>query len=369
MIIKPVIKGVVSKSAHPEGCRHAIMEQIKYCQSHLQQINNGPKRVLILGASSGFGLAARISLTFGGAKCDSIGVSFEKGPSEKSIGTAGWYNNIFFKEFAEAEGRIAHNVIGDAFSDDVKNKVLNLINKDFDGEVDLIIYSLATGQRSDPATGNIWRSCLKTTGSAFTGKTVNIEDNKLESTIIDVASEAEIADTIKVMGGDDWESWILWLKENNVLTKKTKTIAFSYIGPEMTYPIYHTGTLGKAKQHLHETSDRLNKLISTDKHSGAYVVVCKALVTKASVYIPCFSPYILCLYKVMKSMGLHETCIGQMHRLFTEYLYNVDNVVVDSSRLIRIDDLELREDVQQKVIDLMSKMNDENFTSVGDYIG
>lgn len=367
MIIEPIINGVVAKTAHPEGCKQAVKNQINYSQHH-QQIKNGPKRVLIIGASSGFGLAARVALTFGGAEADTIGVSFERGPSEKGVGTAGWYNNIYFRQQAEAQGRIAHNIVGDAFSDAVKEEVIKLINQDFGGQVDLVVYSLATGIRPDSKTGEMWRSCLKTVGTPFSGKTVNLEKNCLDTVMLDVANEAEIAATEKVMGGEDWEEWIHFLKQHNALAKGVKTVAFSYIGPEMTYPIYHDGTLGLAKKHLYRTAESLNEQLSED-NGGAWVSVCKALVTKASVFIPAFSPYVLCLYQVMKQMGLHETCIEQMQRLFTSRLYNGSQVPVDSSRLIRIDDWELRPDVQHAVSELMTSLHDDNFTQIGDYEG
>ncbi|HBT4746055.1 TPA: trans-2-enoyl-CoA reductase family protein [Klebsiella pneumoniae] len=367
MIIEPVINGVVARTAHPQGCQQAVLNQINYSKKH-QQIEHGPKRVLILGASSGFGLAARVALTFGGAQADTIGVSFERGPSEKGVGTAGWYNNIYFREQAEAEGRIAHNIVGDAFSAQVKEEVIELINRDFGGQIDLVVYSLATGLRPDPKTGETWRSCLKTVGKPFSGKTVNLEKNCLDTTVLEVANEQEILATEKVMGGEDWEEWIRWLRQNNALATGAKTVAFSYIGPEMTYPIYHDGTLGLAKKHLQKTADRLHDLLSADQ-GEAYVSVCKALVTKASVFIPAFSPYVLCLYQVMKQMGLHETCIEQMQRLFSQKLYLPAGVPVDAARLIRVDDWELRPDVQQAVNKLMTTLTDDNFAKVGDYAG
>lgn len=367
MIIEPIINGVVAKSAHPQGCQQAVLNQIDYSKKH-KQIEGGPKRVLILGASSGFGLAARVALTFGGAQADTIGVSFERGPGEKGAGSAGWYNNIYFRQQAEAQGHIAHNIVGDAFSVPVKEKVIELINNDFGGQIDLLVYSLATGLRLDPKTGEMWRSCLKTVGKPFSGKTVNLEKDCLDTTVLEVATETEILATEKVMGGEDWEAWIHWLKQNNALAKGAKTVAFSYIGPELTYPIYHNGTLGLAKKHLHQTADRLNLLLSAD-NGNAYVAVCKALVTKAAVFIPAFSPYILCLYQVMKQMGLHETCIEQMQRLFTDRLYMHSGVPVDDAHLIRIDDWELRPDVQHAVSELMAALTDENFTCISDYAG
>jgi len=368
MIIEPVIKGVVARTAHPEGCKQAVVSQIEYVKSHAQ-IESGPKKVLILGASSGFGLASRIALTFGGAKADTIGVSFERGPSEKGVGTAGWYNNIYFREQAEQEGYIAKNFVGDAFSPQVRQQVADYIRDEFGGQVDLVVYSLATGVRPNQETGDLWRSCLKTVGESFSGQTVNIEQDSLYNSVLEPASEQEIQATEKVMGGEDWQEWIDFLLEQDVLAKGAKTVAYSYIGPKATYPIYHQGTLGIAKQHLHATSNTLNQQLSAIG-GEAYVSVCKALVTKASVFIPAFSPYILCLFKVMKKHGLHEDCIEQMQRMYSERLYPVNGpVVVDEQRLIRVDDWELREDIQVEVAELMVQMNADNFSEIGDYQG
>ncbi len=368
MIIKPVIKGVVARSAHPAGCQQAVLNQIDYVKN-APQVTHGPKKVLVLGASSGFGLASRISLAFGGAKADTIGVSFERGPSEKGVGTAGWYNNIYFRQEAEKEGLIAKNFVGDAFSAEMRNQVVEFIKNEFGGEVDLVVYSLATGVRPDPETGELWRSSIKTTGEPVSGPTINLEHDTLESMEVGTATQEELDATIKVMGGEDWQSWITFLSEHGVLANGCKTLAYSYIGPEITYPIYHQGTLGKAKAHLHQTADELNQTMSAIG-GEAYVSVCKALVTKASVFIPAFSPYILSLFKVMKQKGSHEGCIEQMQRLFSERLYGSESEVpVDESRLIRIDDWELEPQIQQEVSALMEQMTPENFRQVGDYEG
>ncbi|MGF1696345.1 trans-2-enoyl-CoA reductase family protein [Vibrio lamellibrachiae] len=368
MIIKPIIKGVVARTAHPEGCKQAVLNQIEYVKAHAP-IEGGPKKVLILGASSGFGLASRIALTFGGAKADTIGVSFERGPSEKGVGTAGWYNNIAFREAAEKEEHIAKNFVGDAFSLRVRQEVVEFIRDEFGGKVDLVVYSLATGVRPNSETGDLWRSCLKTVGEPFTGQTVNLEEDSLYDSVLEPASDDEIKSTEKVMGGEDWQEWIDFLLEQDVLANGAKTVAYSYIGPKATYPIYHQGTLGIAKQHLHATSDKIDHQL--DAIGGeAYVSVCKALVTKASVFIPAFSPYILCLFKVMKEKGLHEGCIEQMQRMFSERLYPVNGqAVVDEQRLIRVDDWELSDSIQSEVSALMTKMTADNFMDIGDYQG
>ncbi|MFN1648937.1 enoyl-ACP reductase FabV [Vibrio rotiferianus] len=367
MQIEPLIKGVVARSAHPYGCRASIKEQIDYVQQ-APQIKKGPKRVLIIGASSGFGLAARIALTFGGAEADTIGVSFERGPSEKGVGSAGWYNNIYFKEKAIHHGRTAINIVGDAFSDTVRSQVIEAIETYFEGEVDLVIYSLATGIRPKAGSDEFWRSVIKPIGESVTGASIMLENDQWVESTLEPATEEEAEATIKVMGGEDWESWIDALINSESVAEGCKTIAFSYMGPEVTHPIYLDGTLGRAKVDLHQTSHALN-IKMANFGGGAYATVCKALVTKASVFIPALSPYLLALYRVMKEKGTHERCIEQMQRLFTTKLYDQEKVPVDGERLIRIDDLELDPQVQREVSLLLEQMNAENFKDLGDYEG
>lgn len=373
MVIEPIIKGVVARSAHPYGCEASIQQQIQFVKN-AKQIQTGPKRVLILGASSGFGLAARIALAFGGSEADTIGVSFEPGPSEKGVGTAGWYNNIFFKQEAEKAGRIAINIVGDAFAQETREQVVEAIETYFEGEVDLIIYSLATGIRPNPATGENWLSSIKPIGDSVTGATVLLENDEWTETTIEPATEQEIESTIKVMGGSDWESWVDTLINAESIADGCKTIAFSYIGSEANYPIYRDGTLGWAKVNLHQASHSLNLKLA-NFNGSAYATVCKALVTKASVFIPTFTPYIIALYKAMKEDGSHETCIEQMQRLFSDKLYNKDRLInqesipVDAERLIRMDDWEMKPNIQQRVSELMAQMNATNFKEIGDYQG
>ena len=368
MIIKPIVSGVVARNAHPTGCKQAILNQIEYVKT-AQPITNGAKKVLILGASSGFGLASRIAMAFGGAAADTIGVSFERGPSDKGIGTAGWYNNIYFREEAEKSGLIAKNFVGDAFAPSMREQVINFIQHEFGGKVDMVIYSLATGARPNPETGELWRSAIKTIGEPVCGPTINIETDTMEALTVDSATQQEIDDTEKVMGGEDWQSWIEILAQADVLAAGCKTFAYSYIGAKSTYPIYHQGTLGRAKIHLHNTSDKLNEQLASIGGS-AHVAVCKALVTKASVFIPAFSPYILALYKVMKQKGTHEGCIEQMQRLYAERVFgNEPTIPVDDHRLIRMDDWELNSHVQADVDLLIAKIDADNFAQVGDYQG
>ncbi|OEF01844.1 trans-2-enoyl-CoA reductase [Vibrio crassostreae 9ZC13] len=367
MLIEPVIKDVVAKSAHPLGCQEAVKQQIKFVKS-APQIKDGSKRVLIIGASSGFGLAARIALTFGGAKADTIGVSFERGPNEKSLGSAGWYNNIYFKKEAEREQRTAINIVGDAFSQETRSQVVEAIETYFEGEVDLIIYSLAAGVRPKPDSDEFWRSAIKPIGESVTGATISLEHDNWVTNTLEAATEEEAESTLKVMGGEDWEQWIDELINAESIAPGCKTIAFSYVGPEVTHPIYLDGTLGRAKIDLHQTSHALNlELANFD--GNAYAAVCKALVTKASVFIPGLSPYLLALYKVMKEKETHEGCIQQMQRLFGSKLYGQAKVPLDGERLIRMDDWELDPETQAHVTELLEKMDENNFQTLGDYQG
>ena len=367
MLIEPIIKGVVAKSAHPLGCQEAVKQQIKFVKS-ASQIKDGPKRVLIIGASSGFGLAARIAVTFGGAKADTIGVSFERGPNEKSLGSAGWYNNIYFKKEAEREQRTAINIVGDAFSQETRTQVVEAIETYFEGEVDLIIYSLAAGVRPKPNSDELWRSAIKPIGESVTGATISLEHDNWVTNTLAAATEEEAESTLKVMGGEDWEQWIDELINAESIAPGCKTIAFSYVGPEVTHPIYLDGTLGRAKIDLHQTSHALN-LELANFGGNAYATVCKALVTKASVFIPGLSPYLLALYKVMKEKETHEGCIQQMQRLFSSKLYGQSKVPLDGERLIRMDEWELDPETQAHVTELLEAMDENNFQAIGDYQG
>ncbi|MFA0222717.1 enoyl-ACP reductase FabV [Vibrio splendidus] len=367
MLIEPIIKGVVAKSAHPLGCQEAVKQQIKFVKS-APQIKDGPKRVLIIGASSGFGLAARIAVTFGGAKADTIGVSFERGPNEKSLGSAGWYNNIYFKKEAEREQRTAINIVGDAFSQETRTQVVEAIETYFEGEVDLIIYSLAAGVRPKPNSDELWRSAIKPIGESVTGATISLEHDNWVTNTLAAATEEEAESTLKVMGGEDWEQWIDELINAESIAPGCKTIAFSYVGPEVTHPIYLDGTLGRAKIDLHQTSHALN-LELANFGGNAYATVCKALVTKASVFIPGLSPYLLALYKVMKEKETHEGCIQQMQRLFSSKLYGQSKVPLDGERLIRMDEWELDPETQAHVTELLEAMDENNFQAIGDYQG
>ena len=366
MIFKAELVKGMAKTAHPYGCRKEILNQIEYCKNAKQF--NGAKKALIIGASSGFGLATRISLAFGGSKADTIGVSFETGITNRRTGSAGWYNNIFFKEFAEKEGLIAKNFIGDAFSDEIKEKVISYIKEEF-GKIDLFVYSLAAPRRKDSKTGKTYTSTIKTTDETFYGPTIDIEKDELVMTKINCATKEEIEATQKVMGGEDWEEWSKLLLENDCLEAKAMTIAYSYIGSPKTYQIYRGGTIGAAKCHIENTALKINKEWEKNINGRAFISVNKALVTKASAYIPTFSLYAAVLYKVMKEKGVHENCIMQIQRMLAEKLYSQAPLEFDNSGRLRMDDWELNEDIQSQVDILWKEITPENFKVLSDYEG
>lgn len=366
MIIKEeLIKGFV-KNTHPYGCRQEVLNQINYCKNSKKF--TGPKKVLIVGASSGFGLATRISLAFGGAKADTIGLSYETGVTDRRLGTPGWYNNIFFKEFAEKEGLIAKNFIDDAFSDEAKEKVIKYIKEQF-GKVDLFVYSVAAPRRKDYKTGVVYNSKIKTTSGEFEGPTIDIEKDEMISKKVNSAALDEIEDTRKVMGGEDWKNWCDMLLEEKCFSKGALTISYSYIGSPRTYKIYREGTIGVAKKDLEKTAHEINEKLKEEIGGKAFISVNKALVTKASAYIPTFPLYAAVLYKVMKEKGIHENCIMQMQRMFSEKIYSNNEIKFDDSGRLRMDDFELREDVQREVDNIWSKITPQNFQKLSDYEG
>ena len=331
-------------TAHPDGALQAVKNQIEYVKSK-GKIKNGPKKVLVIGASTGFGLSSRIAAAFG-SDAATIGVFFEKPASEGKMGTAGWYNSAAFEKEAHAAGLYAKSINGDAFSDDIKKQTIDLIKKDL-GQVDLVVYSLASPRRTHPKTGVAYASVLKPIGEPFTNKTVDFHTGVVSDiTINPVENEEDIANTIAVMGGEDWKFWIEDLKNAGVLADGVKTVAYSYIGPELTFPIYRNGTIGQAKNDLEATVPVLNELLK-DLHGVSYVSVNKALVTQSSSAIPVVPLYISLLYKVMKAKGTHEGTIEQMQRLFADRLYTENGEVpLDANGRIRIDDWEMAEDVQ-----------------------
>jgi enoyl-[acyl-carrier protein] reductase/trans-2-enoyl-CoA reductase (NAD+) len=364
MIIQPKIRGFICTTAHPEGCFKAVEEQVNYVKQKGQLL--GPKNVLVIGASTGYGLASRITATFGaGAK--TIGVFFEKGADEKRTASPGWYNSAAFETLAHRDGYYAKSLNGDAFSNDMKERVAELIRQDL-GQVDLIIYSLASPRRTHPVTGEVFSSVLKPIGQSFTGKTVDAFRGEVKEVTIEPATEEEIANTVAVMGGEDWAMWIDYLADQGLLAKGVKTVAYSYIGPAITYAVYRDGTIGKAKEHLKMTADQLSQKLKS-LNGEAVISVDKAVVTQASAAIPVVPLYISLLFKLMQEKGTHEGCIEQIYRLFKDHLYTNHPQSRDAEGYIRIDDLEMQADIQKKIEQLWPTVTSENLQQVTDVKG
>ena len=360
MIVQPKVKGFICTTAHPEGCKASVKAQIEYVKS--QPKAEGPKKVLIIGSSMGYGLATRIAATYA-CGADTIGVIFDKDGKEKRTGTAGWYNTAAFEEFATADGYYAKTINGDAYSQEIKDEVIELIKKDW-GKADMVIYSIAAPRRKAP-DGVTYRSVLKTTEKSYTNKSIDLLTNEVSDFTVEPATEEEIADTVKVMGGEDWRLWIDALKAADVLEDGAKTIAYSYIGPEITYPIYYNGSIGQAKADLYKTADVMNEEIDGIE---AYVSVNKAVVTQSSAAIPIVPLYMSILLKVMKEQNLHEGCIEQMYRMMHDRVC-VDKVVTDDKNLIRMDDYELKPEVQKAVEDKWNIVSQDNVKEVADIDG
>jgi len=364
MIISPRTRGFICLTSHPEGCKQNVLKQINYVKS--KGPVNGPKKVLVIGASTGFGLASRITSAFG-AGASTIGVYFEKPGSPGKTASAGWYNTAAFEEFANEAGLYAKSINGDAFSNEIKQQTIELIKADL-GQVDLIIYSLASPKRVHPVTGETHNSVLKPIEGDFSDKTVDFHTGIVSTVSITPANEEEIKNTVAVMGGEDWEMWIDALKKENLLAPGATTVAYSYIGPEVTEPVYRKGTIGRAKDHLEATAFTITDKLE-DLGGKAYVSVNKALVTQASSAIPVIPLYISLLYKVMKAKGIHEGCIEQISRLFHEHLYSGSALQTDEKGRIRIDDWEMRADVQEEVFKQWQNATTETLPEIGDLEG
>lgn len=363
MIISPKFRGFICTTAHPEGCAQHVREQIKYVRT--QKPVKGPKNVLVIGASTGYGLASRITATFGSG-ANTLGVFFERPASGNRTATAGWYNTAAFEKAANEAGYYAKSVNGDAFSHAIKDQVVELIKKDLE-QVDLVIYSLASPRRTHPVTGEAFDSVIKPIGNSYTNKTVDFHSGTVSEVTIEPANEEEIRHTVAVMGGEDWEMWMDALDKAGVLAEGAITVAYSYVGPGITHPIYREGTIGRAKDHLEATAAAMTKKFA--KIGGkAFVSVNKALVTQSSSAIPVVPLYMSALYKVMKEKGTHEGCIEQMYRLFADRLYSGDLSLDDKGR-IRLDDLEMKEDVQEEVTALWNSVNTENIYDLTDLKG
>jgi enoyl-[acyl-carrier protein] reductase/trans-2-enoyl-CoA reductase (NAD+) len=365
MIIKPKVRGFVCVTAHPEGCAAHVQQQIDFVRAK-GPLKDLPKRVLVIGASTGYGLASRIVPAFAGGAA-TLGVFFEKPGEEGRTASAGWYNSVAFEKAAHAEGLYAKSINGDAFSDSIKQQTIEAIKADL-GTVDAVIYSLASPRRTHPSTGVTFKSTLKPVGAPFSAKTVDTDKGLVTDITIEPASEQEIADTVAVMGGEDWAMWIEALSEAGVLAPGALTVAYSYIGPDLTWAIYRNGTIGRAKEDLEATAQKLTEKLGATG-GRAWVSINKALVTQASSAIPVVPLYISLLYKVMKAHGLHEGCIEQIQRLFAERLANGAAPQPDEAGRLRLDDWEMREDIQKEVAALWPQVTTENLPTISDIAG
>jgi enoyl-[acyl-carrier protein] reductase/trans-2-enoyl-CoA reductase (NAD+) len=364
MIIEPRMRGFICLTSHPKGCEQNVKNQIEYVKSKGKI--DGAKKVLVIGASTGFGLASRIASAFG-SDASTIGVFFEKPPSEGKTASPGWYNSAAFEQEATKAGLYAKSINGDAFSDEIKRQTLDMIKADL-GQIDLVIYSLASPVRMHPKTGVLHRSTLKPIGQNFTNKTVDFHTGNVTNVSIDPANEEDIENTVTVMGGEDWAMWMEALKSENLLANGATTIAYSYIGPSLTEPVYRKGTIGRAKDHLEATAFEITDNLK-DLNGKAYVSVNKALVTQASSAIPVIPLYISLLYKLMKEEGIHEGCIEQIQRLYADRVFSGKEIPLDDAGRIRIDDWEMRDDIQEKIAVLWEKATTENLTEIGDLAG
>lgn len=363
MVVQPKVRGFICTTSHPVGCEMAVKKQIDYVKSQPKTEGGfSPKKVLVIGSSMGYGLASRITAAYS-CGAATLGVMFDKPANEKRPGTSGWYNTRAFEKFAAADGLYAKTVNGDAYSEECKREVIDIIKADM-GKVDMVVYSLAAPRRTVGDT--VYSSVLKTTGEAYTNKTINLKTNTVSDVTIEPATEEEIEATIKVMGGEDWEAWIDALKAADAIEDNAVTVAYSYIGPKLTHPMYFEGSIGRAKAHLYETSKKL-----TEKYAAsgikAYISVNKALVTQSSAAIPIVPLYISILYKVMKEKGVHEGCIEQMYRMFAKLAQNP--VPVDENGMIRMDDFEMQPEIQDEVTKLWNALNNDNLKESSDIDG
>lgn len=364
MLIQPKIRGFICTAAHPIGCKKSVLKQIDYVKHSPLPLM--PKRVLVIGSSTGYGLASRISTAFAGG-AQTLGVCFEKEAEENRTASPGFYNTTAFHEAAKQQGLYAKTINGDAFSDAIKQKAVDLIKQDL-GQVDLVIYSLASPRRTHPVTGTVHQSALKPIGQPFTGKTVDAFKGDVKSVQIEPASDEDIANTVAVMGGDDWKRWMTYLADAGVLADGIKTVAFSYIGPALTHAIYRDGTIGRAKADLHQAAATLRTTLAP-LHGDARIVVAKAVVTQASAAIPVVPLYIALLFRFMKQKGTHEGCIEQMQRLFRDYLATHQPAPCDADGLIRLDDREMTADIQSGIEDAWPLITSDNLTELTDIEG
>jgi enoyl-[acyl-carrier protein] reductase/trans-2-enoyl-CoA reductase (NAD+) len=364
MIVKPKIRGFICTNAHPVGCAANVQQQIDYVKTQ-GALLNAPKNVLVIGSSTGYGLASRITAAFAGG-ASTLGVCFEKPPTERKTGTAGWYNTASFHAKASEEGLYANTLNGDAFSKEIKQQVIDILKADL-GKVDLVIYSLASPRRTDPETGEVYKSTLKPVGQSYKTKTYDTDKNLIHEMALEPANEDEIQQTIKVMGGEDWELWLDALSEADLLADDCKTTSYTYVGRELTWPIYGQATIGKAKEDLDRAATAIVKA-NVRKNVQAYVSSLKALVTQASSAIPVMPLYISLIYKVMKEEGTHQGCIEQIYDLFTDKLTQAQPEVDTLGRLY-MNNKETNDATQAKIKALWDQVTQENFHDISDYVG
>lgn len=364
MVIQPKIRGFICTNAHPVGCAEHVKEQIEYVKK-LGPVVNGPKNVLVIGASTGYGLASRITAAFGSG-ANTLGIFFEKEPSDSKTASAGWYNTAAFEQAASAEGLWNKHLNGDAFTDELKAQAIDIIRSEM-GKIDLVVYSLAAPRRKDPVTGEVFSSVLKPIGQSYTARTLNTSKREIEEVSVEPANDDEIYQTVKVMGGEDWERWLDQLDAAGVLAENCQTVAYTYIGKELTWPIYGKATIGKAKEDLDRAAAAITSKLDS-KHGKAYVASLKALVTQASSAIPIMPLYISLLYRVMKQEGSHEGCIEQINGLFRQGLYS-DAPILDDAGRLRMDGKELSAHIQQAVKDLWGQVTTDTIDTLTDYKG
>ena len=366
MVIKPKVRGFVCVTAHPGGCAAQVQEQIDYVKAK-GPVKDGPRKVLVIGASTGYGLASRITSAFGSGAA-TVGVFYERPSEEGRTATPGWYNTIAFTRAAKAAGLYARNFNGDAFSDPIKQEVIAALKADV-GPVDLVVYSLASPRRTHPTTGVVHKSVLKPVGTSYTNKTVDTDKGIVSEVTIEPANEAEIADTSAVMVGDDWEMWMNALNDAGLIAPGATSVAYSYIGPEVTWPIYKNGTIGLAKNGLERSARKIDAMLKVNGYGRAFISVNKALVTQASSAIPVVPLYISILYKIMKAKNTHEGCIEQIQRLFATQMYNGSALGFDDAGRVRIDDWEMRPEIQTEVAKIWPQVTTENLAALTDIVG
>ena len=367
VVLKPRVRGFICLTAHPEGCAAHIREQIAHVKSR-KPLQGGPKSVLVIGASTGYGLSSRIAAAFGSGAA-TLGIFFERPAEGDKPASPGWYNTVAFHEEARKAKLKAVSINGDAFSPELKTQVIEAIKAKMpNGKIDLIVYSLASPRRTDPKTGETHKSVLKPVGQSFHAKNLDTDRKVVNDVTLEAATPEDVHNTVKVMGGEDWELWMEALDSAGVLSEGAQTVAYSYIGPQVTWPIYKDGTIGKAKENLEQAGQRIDAILKM--HRGrAFVSVNKAVVTQASSAIPVVPLYVSLLFKVMKPAGTHEGCIEQIQRLFEKQMYNGNALEFDDAGRVRLDDLEMKPEIQKAVFDVWPKVTTETLDTYGDFAG